>query len=349
MPVLDPQGLIGNRVAAIRAYHEQAKLPKAELDVSGGVDSAVMLGLLARALGAENVAAVYSSINSSRESLERAREVCEAFGVRLIELDLSDVFAAVRKSVLYSVAHTTKQSIWDVEDQSNADPTINGGFRSCFRAPIGRYINRLLGGIRHGTGNEDEDRWLRFFQKGGDGEVDTNPIEMLSKGEVWQLAIALGVPKSIIAAKPTPDLWGKGEAAHTDEMEIRSYLGLEGLPLPMYSVIDPETGEYLQSGVIERVNRFLSKVHTVYGNQLASGEKILLDDLDLQDTMRESVQVAVRSGLFPELTQDEVLKLLRAVRKAERKTRHKKNDNIPMLGNRDELVEDGILTDDLSK
>ena len=39
-------------------------------------------------------------------------------------------------------------------------------------------------GLRHGTGNECEDRWLRFYQKGGDGEVDSNPIAMLSKGGI---------------------------------------------------------------------------------------------------------------------------------------------------------------------
>ena len=70
------------------------------------------------------------------------------------------------------------------------DPTILGSIRSCIRAPIGRGFNRMTGGgIRHGTGNECEDRFLRFYQKGGDGEVDTNPIAMLSKGEVYQVAL----------------------------------------------------------------------------------------------------------------------------------------------------------------
>ena len=67
------------------------------------------------------------------------------------------------------------------------------------------------GGIRHGTGNECEDRFLRFYQKGGDGEVDTNPIAMLSKGEVFQLARGLGVPQRVLQALPSPDLWGVGE------------------------------------------------------------------------------------------------------------------------------------------
>ena len=66
MPVLNPEALINNRVKAIRAYHESAGIQRAELDVSGGIDSAVMLMLLAEALGPDNVTAVYSSINSSR-------------------------------------------------------------------------------------------------------------------------------------------------------------------------------------------------------------------------------------------------------------------------------------------
>jgi NH3-dependent NAD+ synthetase len=48
MPVLDVEELIKARVRAIQWYHETTGIKRAQLDVSGGVDSAVMLGLLAR-------------------------------------------------------------------------------------------------------------------------------------------------------------------------------------------------------------------------------------------------------------------------------------------------------------
>lgn len=351
MPVLDPQGLIANRVEAIRAYHRAAGVPRAELDVSGGVDSAVMLGLLAQALRPENVTAVYSSINSSSESAARAQECSDKFGVSLIKLDLTETFQTIVGHFILGIGEAYGSAVLNqVWERFSTDPTIAGSLRSCLRAPIGRFANRLMGnGIRHGTGNEDEDRWLRFYQKGGDGEVDTNPIEMLSKGEVWQLAIALGVPKSIITAKPTPDLWGKGEAAHTDEAEIRKYLGFQDMLLPMYSVINPETGEYIQAGLIERVNRFLD---------LPGVEAHLFRGTSFNQDWLLGVEVDNNTLIFNQAFQSEqethksfnfnLSNLLWAVLKAERQSRHKINTNIPTLGTREELVAEGLLTNDLN-
>ena len=64
MPVCDPDRLIDARVEAIRRYHETTGIPRAELDLSGGIDSATMAGLLQMALGPDQITMVYSSINS---------------------------------------------------------------------------------------------------------------------------------------------------------------------------------------------------------------------------------------------------------------------------------------------
>jgi NH3-dependent NAD+ synthetase len=190
------------------------------------------------------------------------------------------------------------------------------------RAPWGRAANRLTGGgIRHGTGNEDEDRTLRFFQKGGDGEVDTNPISMFSKGEVFQLARALGCPESILKAKPTPDLWGVGEV-HNDEEEIASYLRLSGTEYPMYSYINDE-GEYTCIGLVERFQRFLDIVGYGFFDDSLSARHV-----DIY------IDRAIVSPLFRGIDQTTVVKLLTSMRRVERMTRHKQNPNIPALGSR---------------
>ena len=71
MPVLKPDTLIQHRVDAIRDYHASVGLSTAQLDVSGGIDSAVMCGLLVRALGADRCLFVYSGIHSSDDSVSR--------------------------------------------------------------------------------------------------------------------------------------------------------------------------------------------------------------------------------------------------------------------------------------
>ena len=335
MPVLDPTALIDQRTAAIRAYHDATGLPRAELDISGGVDSALTLMLLARALDPGAITATYSSIHSSDASRDRARQVARAAGVPLLEIELSDIFDTLTDQVLVELGRRLPPAeVERARAAREADPTVDGSLRSCLRAPLGRYLNRLRGpGLRHGTGNEDEDRWLRFFQKGGDGEVDTNPLAMLSKGEVYQLAVAIGVPRDIIVAPPTPDLWGVGEA-HTDEEELSRISGVAWT----YSRIDPDTGAYTRLGTIERYSRLLDRA-PAQGS--ATWAATLLDPA-----------WSTPGELAPDLLADVAslglsFEHLLSARRWERSTRHKTNPNIPTLGTRAELRAAGLLSDDI--
>lgn len=343
MPVLDPQTLIENRVAAIRDMHKQAGITRAELDLSGGVDSAVMLGLLARALGPENVTTVHLAINSNPDALARARECANAFGVRLIEFDGTFLFDTLLTTMTEAMVKAG-YSLDEITARCEKDPTILGSIRSTLRAPWGRAANRLSGGgIRHGTGNEDEDRVLRFYQKGGDGEVDSNPIAILSKGEVFQLGIALGVPRSILTARPSPDLWGVGDN-HNDEDEIGAYLGLRGCGIPFYSYVDVDTGAYKNVGLIERLSRFCDATIERDDGALICGDR-LFDEGGFH--VEFLIGKAVDSRIFKGIPADVVRTLLVNARRVEACTRHKMNPNCPTLGSRDDLVNDGILTNDL--
>jgi NAD+ synthase len=337
MPVLNTEALINNRVEAIRAYHEKSGIERAELDVSGGIDSAVMLVLLAEALGPDNVTAVYSSIHSSEASLRRARLVAEVADVRLIELDLGKVYDDIALEAMRAVGEAGYDTD-EIAARMGDEDAVAGSLRSCLRAPVGRYLNRMTGGgIRHGTGNEDEDRWLRFYQKGGDGEVDTNPLAMLSKGEVYQLANAMNVPREIIEALPTPDLWGTGEK-HNDEDELTR---LSGGVEWTYSRIDPHTGEYTRVGTIERMSRFLDLKR--FGNIVigdnATFESLIFSELELD------LDAATLAAEGLGLTRGH----LESARKWGRITRHKMNPNCPTLGSRKELLDDNILTNTLPK
>jgi NH3-dependent NAD+ synthetase len=350
MPVLNVKTLIENRVGAIREMHQSANIFKAELDLSGGIDSAVMACLLVLALGPEHVILTHSRFRTDGKQTDRAVRLAKALGVPLVNGDFGKAYDAVLNTIVDGLIEAGVD-IHEVMARMQADPTIEGSIRSTLRAPIGRAVNRLFGGgIRHGTGNECEDRFLRFYQKGGDGEVDSNPIEMLSKTEVYQLAWGLGemlgeavrdVLREIIRALPSPDLWGQGDK-HNDEDELFRWTGA---PFT-YGRIDPITGEILRYGTIERVSRFLDRTFELEDGTKATGEKLLFDDLDRQSTMREALRNA-RTYCFPEMTRDEVLTLLRAARRAEQVTRHKWNPNCPMLGNRADLVADGILSNEL--
>jgi NAD+ synthetase len=357
MPVLDTQALIQNRVAAIRDFSEGifptrdgvSRPIVAEIDVSGGVDSAVLVGLLAKAVGPTRMVAVYQGIHSSDASRDQAQEVCAAFGVQLVEVDLTDIYSDLIKTMKAALvkAYGDTLTAEELEQRLAQDPTILGSIRSTVRAPVGRGFNRIMGGgIRYGTGNECEDRWTRFFQKGGDGEVDCNPIAMLSKGEVYQLALALGVPTSIITARPTPDLWGTGDA-HTDEDEFGNYFGFNGPDYgqTFYSYIDAETGAYSRVGLIERTARWLDEPcdeTCTFGELWFDRGLSTADQREVLDRATDGASAAL-AGLDGALIE----KLLLAARRIESMTRHKMNPNCPTLGERHELLAKNILTDTL--
>ena len=48
---------------------------------------------------------------------------------------------------------------------------------------------------------------IGYFTKYGDRGVDFEPIQHLYKTEIYELAKYLKIPKEIIDAKPSADLW----------------------------------------------------------------------------------------------------------------------------------------------
>ena len=352
MPVLNPEALIDNLAGNIRRMHTDSNINRAELDLSGGIDSAVMAGLLTLAVGRGNTTFIFLGINSNPDAYERAKGLTDALGERLINFDGTTLFNGLLTQMKAKMT-LAGYDIDEVDARIAADPTILGSIRSTLRAPWGRAANRLTGGgIRHGTGNECEDRWLRFYQKGGDGEVDTNPISMLSKGEVYQLARYLGKRLNAVEAfdrinnaTPSADLWGNGDV-HNDESEIGNYLGVKGYPY--YSYINAD-GTYRTVGLIERVSRACDEPAGVvwqadgYGNTWG---EVLFSDLGTMDTDTVLKQMSNLTP-FTGIAQTDVVAVLKSARRIERVTRHKWNPSCPALTLRSDLVSAGILTNTL--
>lgn len=383
MPVLKPAALLANRVEAIRQYHADTGIQRAELDLSGGIDSAVMAGLLVLALGPENVTLAHLGINSNPVQTNRAQRLARGIGCNLAVGDFTKAYELITLQIKVSLADAGYDEA-EIDARIARDPTIMGSIRSTLRAPLGRAYNRMTGGgIRHGTGNECEDRFLRFYQKGGDGEVDTNPIAMLSKAETYQLAYELALhfdaqvktetlgqmsdDSSVktallgaanlfateaktayfdtIRALPSADLWGVGDK-HNDESEIHNWLGANFT----YGRLDVDTGKVVSIGTIERVARFLDE-HTVNNDVVG----VTYNEVSLFNDRTEPkwailLAKAKTSKAFKDsgLSDTEIEALLKGARKAERQTRHKLNPNCPQLGSRQELLAAGILSDNFS-
>jgi NAD+ synthetase len=166
--------------------------------LSGGIDSAVVAYLCARALGPENVHAVRMPYRtSSSDSLQDAQLVIDNLGINAQTIDIS---AAVDGYLLAA---------------PEADARRRGNVMARMRMLTLFDQSAKLGALPIGTGNKTE-RLMGYFTWHADDTPPVNPIGDLFKTQVWALARYLDVPVRVIDKAPSADL----EADQTDESDL---------------------------------------------------------------------------------------------------------------------------------
>lgn len=209
----NPKNFTDKKIIKFNDYLGKNKLSGAVLSVSGGVDSAVTLVLLKKIFELKNsnlkkIMAINQPIKSSNWALERAKELCDKFDIKLTIVDQSKIFEKIENIVYEST-------------KIFPNKFSSGQMKSYIRTPINYYCSQLLSqegypSLVVGTGNMDEDGYLAYFCKAGDGVVDIQLISDLHKSEVFLLGEYLKIPESILNAKPSADLWD----GQDDESEL---------------------------------------------------------------------------------------------------------------------------------
>jgi NAD+ synthase len=224
-------------------------LKNALLGLSGGVDSATVAFLCAKALGPEHVWGMMMPYRTSApESLEDARKVVAATGIQSREIDITPMVDAYYDPARWS--------------GTEADILRKGNKMARERMSILYDLSAELGALVVGTSNKTE-ILLGYGTIYGDMASALNPIGDLYKTQVKQVAMALGVPDAIIQKQPSADLW----QGQTDEGELGiTYAEVDKL---LYHLIDERAGkkelialgfeEKRVSEVIERVRRMQFK------------------------------------------------------------------------------------------
>ena len=198
--------------AWIKGYAESAGMTTLVVGISGGIDSAVVSALCARA--GLNTIAVTMPIRQRPElhdlSMRQGQWLAENFdNVRHEIIDVTPVFDAFE----------TRMNQYD-----NLLGMANS--RSRLRMVTLYQIAQSTQGLVVGTGNKVEDFGVGFYTKYGDGGVDISPIGDLYKSQVWQLGRELGILDDIINAAPTDGLWDDGRTDQ-DQLGGLTYSDLE--------------------------------------------------------------------------------------------------------------------------
>jgi NAD+ synthetase len=171
---------------------------RAVIGLSGGIDSALVAALCARALGPDNVYAIrmpYKS--SSASSLDDAQHVADALGIHCETIPITDAVDGYLRHA------------------QDADPRRRGNVMARTRMLVLFDQSARRAALPVGTGNKTE-RLLGYFTWHADDTPPVNPIGDLFKTQVWELARYLDIPHEVIDKAPSADL----EANQTDEGDL---------------------------------------------------------------------------------------------------------------------------------
>lgn len=175
---------------------DAAKMKKAVVGVSGGIDSAVVLKLSIAAVGPQNVVAVMMPCGGMQFQ-EETEEFVKRLGVQLEYIDIFNMSEEVVKPF-------TSQIVTD--EYYYKKNIFKGNIYARLRMIILYSIASLNKGLVIGTTNKTESL-LGYFTKYGDGGVDIEPILELYKTEVRLLAKEIGIPEFIQTRPPSAELW----------------------------------------------------------------------------------------------------------------------------------------------
>lgn len=194
----------------LNAYMVKFGLKSCVVAVSGGIDSAAVLGIVSYAskiLGSpiEKILPVCLPVSHSSgatgqdSATSRGKEVIESYGLLPYVLELKEPHSIIEKIVSSNTCIESKDWALGQLVAHTRTPTLY------YCATV--LTQEKLPAIICGTTNRDEGLYLGYFGKASDGLVDVQIISDLHKSEVYKVAKELNTPDSIMKVTPQGDMY----------------------------------------------------------------------------------------------------------------------------------------------
>lgn len=224
--LIEPEPTIGVIEKFIRNKTDELRRKGVIIGLSGGLDSAVVAAIAARALGPEKVLCVFlPEKHSSNTSAKHAKKVADQLG---IDLKIKNITPKLNKFLGYRIIPgkasmsllrkslspffgKSEQTLFEmglmepknkIAARANAFNRIKHRMRMITIYYIAEQLNYLVVGATNKT-----ELTIGYYVKYGcDDASDIMPLSHLYKSQVMQLAEPLNIPKEIIEKPPSPDM-----------------------------------------------------------------------------------------------------------------------------------------------
>ncbi|MEM4717585.1 MAG: NAD+ synthase [Desulfurococcaceae archaeon] len=201
----------------VKSKLDESGLDTVVIGLSGGLDSSVLLGVLARFIPRDKIVALImpDSRVTPVEDVDDAIGLARAYGIKYYVFNIDKIIDS------YSVA-----SFFELEDN-----LATGNLRARVRMTLLYYYANKCRALVAGSSDRSE-ILIGYFTKHGDGSADLYPIACLYKTQVRELGRKLGLPSKIIMKPSAPRLWRN----HIAEKELG--IKYDEIDLALYALFD---------------------------------------------------------------------------------------------------------------
>ncbi len=222
LPAIEPRQAVEVIVGFIRSQMAQAGFDRLVVGLSGGVDSATVAFLAARAVGADHLLAVRMPYRTSSDASETdALRVVEALGCRTERVEITPMVEPMLELIADGNASVPN-------DELNVR---RGNVMARQRMIVLYDRSAAFDALVIGTSNKTE-ALLGYGTLHGDMAAALAPIGDLYKTQLRAVARELGVPEEVVAKPPSADLW----PGQTDEGELGQSYDL--LDRVLFAIVD---------------------------------------------------------------------------------------------------------------
>lgn len=194
----------------VKNYFKGNDCGKAVIGISGGKDSTIAAGVLARALGADRIIAVMMPCGEQSD-IKDSYEVCDCLNIpneNRFVINIGTAFTDIKNEIVCGGDITLMDNRTDLVFQN---PVINTNLPARLRMCTLYAVAAMYPNSRVVNTSNYSERYIGYSTKWGDGVGDFSLFGLLTVRDVLAIGDELGLPRHLVHKTPSDGMSGKSD------------------------------------------------------------------------------------------------------------------------------------------